>query len=106
MLNSELLCLQYKPGLFPCSKRYAVECFEITTRSKSVSFIPHPYYPAEICIFSDSKRCLVCHMTKMKEEQLFLKYIPSTYCMQANFLICFIQKTIKGWRIKNKSFTI
>lgn len=74
------------------SKWYALEIFEITAQSKSVSFIPHPYYPAEICIPPVSKRHLVCHMTNMKEEHFLKKYVPNTYCMHAILKICFIQK--------------
>lgn len=88
------------------TEQNALEFFEITTQSKFVSLIPHPYYPVVICISPESKRCLVCHMTKMKEEQLFLKCAPNTSYMHATFLVYFIQKTIKGWRIKNKYFTI
>lgn len=74
------------------SKWYALEIFEITAQSKSVSFIPHPYYPAEICIPPVSKRHLVCHMTNMKEEH-FLKKICSKHILYAcNFKNMFYSK--------------
>lgn len=84
-------------------EEYALEFFEITTQSKYLSFHPHPYSRAEICLSSNNKRCLVYYMPKM---EAFLKYVASTYCMHISFLIYFIQKTIKGWRSKNKSFTL
>lgn len=81
-----------------------LEFFEIKTQSKSVSFISYPYYPAQICICPDSKRCLVCHMAKMKEEQIFLKYIPNTYCVHVIFLNMFHSKNNK--RIEDKKINL
>lgn len=43
-------------------------------------------------------------MAKMKEEQIFLKYIPNTYCVRVIFLNMFHSKNNK--RIEDKKINL